>query len=213
MNVDTHPFVAPPPDEDQWHPAPGYDGVIIDSRYPELVHKVQRLNEAFTTAAPTGDVMAEVTSKLDEAIKLLAEYEVPEAEWLAGRRLELADKGQAFTPAFEVTEWDRDHVVGTLSFNRYYVGGNNAAHGGAIGLVFDDILGRLAGTSGRGVSRTAYLNISYRQVTPIDKELTVIGRFEREEGRKRFIHGEILDGDVLCAEAEGLFIALLPGQP
>jgi hypothetical protein len=38
-------------------------------------------------------------------------------------------------------------------------------------------------------------------------------RYEREEGRKRFLTGWVRDGDVLVAEAEALFVALRPGQP
>jgi hypothetical protein len=36
---------------------------------------------------------------------------------------------------------------------------------------------------------------------------------DRIEGRKRFLRSELRDGDVLVAEAEGLFVALNPGQP
>ena len=33
------------------------------------------------------------------------------------------------------------------------------------------------------------------------------------EGRKAFVRGELLDGDTLLAEANGLMVRLLPGQP
>ena len=55
---------------------------------------------------------------------------------------------------------------GTVRFGRHYLGGNNAAHGGAIPLLFDDALGRFANSHGRPIARTAYLHVDYRSVTP-----------------------------------------------
>ena len=54
--------------------------------------------------------------------------------------------------------------------------------------------------------------MNYRSITPIDVELTLSGRFDREEGRKRFLVAELRAGDTLLADAEGLFVALKPGQ-
>jgi len=79
--------------------------------------------------------------------------------------------------------------------------------------VFDDLLGRLANAGGRRTSRTAYLTVNYRSITPIGRELRLEGRVDRQEGRKRFLTGRLFDGDTLCADAEGLFIELRPGQP
>ena len=45
-----------------------------------------------------------------------------------------------------------------------------------------------------------------------DKELQVSAWVTKVEGRKRFVRGELRDGDLLCADAEGLFIELLPHQ-
>ena len=40
----------------------------------------------------------------------------------------------------------------------------------------------------------------------------MIVRFDREEGRKRYLTGEIRHGERLCAEAHGLFVVLRPGS-
>jgi hypothetical protein len=37
--------------------------------------------------------------------------------------------------------------------------------------------------------------------------------FVSEQGRKRVLRAELTRGETLCAEAEGLFIALRPDQP
>jgi hypothetical protein len=73
-------------------------------------------------------------------------------------------------------------------------------------------MGRLANT-GRPPSRTAFLHVNYRTITPIETRLSIEAHFESEEGRKRILRGVIRDGDTVCADAEGLFVALRPGQP
>ena len=68
--------------------------------------------------------------------------------------------------------------------------------------------------TGRPISRTAFLHVDYRNVTPIDTELTVRGWLREAEGRKAFVNAEMRRPDgTLCAEAHGLMVRLLPGQP
>jgi acyl-coenzyme A thioesterase PaaI-like protein len=83
-------------------------------------------------------------------------------------------------------------------------------HGGVLPLLFDEVLGRAAASHGRERIRTAYLNVAFKALTPLDSELTVRGWVDRVEDRKLFVRGELRDGEVLCAEAEGLFVALKP---
>jgi hypothetical protein len=77
-----------------------------------------------------------------------------------------------------------------------------------VALLFDEVLGRLADTGGRPPARTAYLNTDFRAITPIRCELQVRAWIEREEGRKRFLAGEIREGSLLLAEARALFVSL-----
>jgi acyl-coenzyme A thioesterase PaaI-like protein len=114
-------------------------------------------------------------------------------------------------PALHVEELDPDHVRGHVTFGRFFVGGNGAAHGGAIALIFDEMMGRLANTE-RRPSRTAYLHVNYRSVTPLDRVLRAEARLGRLDGRKRFLSASLRDGELICADAEGLFVELRPGQ-
>jgi hypothetical protein len=51
-------------------------------------------------------------------------------------------------------------------------------------------------------------------VTPINAPLTIRGRADSAEGRKVFVSGELTDGEgSVLAEAHGLMVRLLPGQP
>ena len=80
-------------------------------------------------------------------------------------------------------------------------------------LLFDSVFGMVIHAAGRPISRTAFLHVDYRKVTPIDTPLTARGWVRESEGRKAFVRGELLDGDTLLAEANGLMVRLLPGQP
>ena len=55
------------------------------------------------------------------------------------------------------------------------------------------VLGRLAGAGGRPRSRTAYLHVNYRSVTPLDRELQVQAAVDRVEGRKIWITAALRD--------------------
>lgn len=117
----------------------------------------------------------------------------------------------ALLPSLSFTE-DGNRLSGSVNFGRFHVG-REAAHGGAISLVFDEVMGALAGSRQRSRTRTAYLHVDFRAVTPIEKDLSVQAWFDAEAGRKRFLRANISDGDVVCSEAHGLWIELKPGQP
>jgi len=181
--------------------------------FGRMIAALRLVQDRVAAANPPPSVVADVADRLDEVASLLEPHEVAERQQIAGRRLDLPGRGQSMLPTFTADEWDDDHVRGRVTFTRFYLGGNGAAHGGTIPLLFDDVLGRLANMGGRPPSRTAYLNVDFRKITPIGRELRVQARFDREEGRKRFLSGEIYDGDAVTAEAGGLFVALRPGQP
>jgi len=64
-----------------------------------------------------------------------------------------------------------------------------------------------------GVTRTAYLTVQYRSLTPLSTPLTCRTWVDKRDGRKAFVKGTLHDGDRLCAELDALFIELKPGQP
>lgn len=178
-----------------------------------MIDALRVLQDRITAAAPPADLVADATKTLTELAARLEAYEVGEREQLTGHLVDVPGRGQTMSPVLHIDEHDGEHVVGHVTYGRFYLGGNGAVHGGAIPLLFDEILGRFANTGGRKPSRTAYLHVDFRSITPVGRRLWVTARFVREEGRKRFLHGTIHDGDTLCAEAEGLFVELRPGQP
>jgi hypothetical protein len=74
--------------------------------------------------------------------------------------------------------------------------------------MFDELLG----FAQLGPGFTAYLKVDYRKPTPLNTPLTLSAGVDKVEGRKRWVRGTCLAGDVLLSEAEGLFIAPHSGQ-
>jgi acyl-coenzyme A thioesterase PaaI-like protein len=202
-----------PADLNIWRAPPGFDGREASTEFAHLAEALRLVQDRFTAAAPTSQAAAEATGLLTAAAALLEPFAVTERDQVAGRRLDLPGRGQTLVPPFYVEEWDNASVRGHVTFTRFYLGGNGAAHGGTVPLFFDEVLGRLANIDGRPRSRTAYLNVDYRRITPIGEELQVTARIEREEGRKRFLSAEVLHDGLVTAEASGLFVQLRPGQP
>jgi acyl-coenzyme A thioesterase PaaI-like protein len=99
-------------------------------------------------------------------------------------------------------------------FSRFHVGGNMAVHGGVIPLLFDWHFGMIVSAADRTASRTAYLHVDYRAITPIERPLVARGRIESIDGRKAHVTATMTDEDgTVLSEANGLMIQLLPHQP
>ena len=99
-------------------------------------------------------------------------------------------------------------------FTRSHVGGNNAVHGGMIPLFYDWLFGMVVSTAGCPPTRTAFLHVDYRSITPIDEPLTAHGRISDVDGRKFFVAASMTAADgTLLSEANGLMVRLLPHQP
>jgi acyl-coenzyme A thioesterase PaaI-like protein len=180
--------------------------------FSALIDALRTLQDAVTGARPPAAALEETTRQVAELTRQLAKYQVDEREQIAGHLAETPGRGQALIPPVHLDEIAPGAIRGHVTFGRFYLGGNGAVHGGALPLVFDDLMGRLANT-GRSPARTAYLHVNYRNVTPIETRLTIEARLESVVGRKRLLRGELRHGGTVCAEAESLFVALRPGQP
>jgi acyl-coenzyme A thioesterase PaaI-like protein len=162
------------------------------------------------TAAPS-EVIVSVVRQLEEITDQLAPYSLaaqPVSGWDDTHR---AAHTRTLTPVLDEVHLTPERMSAWVTLSPFYLGANGAAHGGSIPLVFDQALAQLAQYR-RTISRTAYLNVSYRAVTPVLKRLKVEGRIERIEGRKRFLSGAILNHDVVTAEAQALYVELRAGQ-
>lgn len=184
----------------------------VPSGYLEMVEQARALLDALTAAVPDDDLVGAVTTQLRHVTELLEATAVDEYHQLAGRIDSVPGRGQVLVPPVQVVSQDDTRIEGAVTFTRHFLGGNGAVHGGAVPLLFDDVLGRFAQSSGRPTSRTAYLHVDYRSITPVDKPLKLAAQIVSEQGRKKLVRATLHDGDVLCSEAEGLFVVLRPGQ-
>jgi acyl-coenzyme A thioesterase PaaI-like protein len=100
-------------------------------------------------------------------------------------------------------------LAGTAWFDYQYEGPPTCVHGGVIAMVFDEILGAANIAEGRP-GMTGTLTIRYLKPTPLRTTLRVEAHCTDQQGRKIYTRGAIYHGDVLTAEAEGVFIQLVP---
>ena len=193
---------------------PDYEIAEPPESFVRFVSAMRRLQDLAMSANPGEDDWEKAADRAEELVELLAPSEAPEGVPPAGRSHKLPGMGSLLLPPWMLTRYKPDGVEMRGHFTRYYVGGNSAVHGGVLPLLFDWMFGMVVHASNRPISRTAFLHVDYRKVTPIDRPLVVRGRVDSAEGRKAFVSGELTDDDAaVLAEAHGLMVRLLPGQP
>ncbi|WP_433659758.1 PaaI family thioesterase [Nocardia sp. CA-128927] len=186
----------------------------IGRNFGPFVEAMRTLQDLAVSVDAPDEVFGAALDHAQQLIALLEPHRAPELQGPAGRAVELPGRGSLLLLPWQVAEAGPDGIRMTGEFRRFHLGGNGAAHGGVLPLLFDDLLGMIVHYAGRPISRTAYLHVNYRKITPLETPLTVRGRVDRTEGRKTFITAELLDeqGNVL-ADCEGLMVQLLPWQP
>ncbi|HKC27986.1 MAG TPA: hypothetical protein VKB75_08225 [Jatrophihabitans sp.] len=179
------------------------------------LHLAQRvLQDRLTGAVLPPELMEKVTAQLLDIVDAVAAYQRPEADRIDGWRPDLPGRGHPLLPPYVIDSEGDETLTGVVTFSRFHLGGNGAAHGGALPLLFDDVLGRVMNHNQPGVSRTASLTVNYRRITPLDVELRWEASRDRVDGRKRWGSARLFDSSgLLLADADGLFLQLLPGQP
>jgi len=83
------------------------------------------------------------------------------------------------------------------------------AHGGSMAAVLDEVLGLAAWAAGYPIV-VGNLNVSFRNLLPLQQVVTVESRVISAEGRKVMVHGRICSGDTAYAEGECLCITIPP---
>jgi acyl-coenzyme A thioesterase PaaI-like protein len=175
---------------------------------------VRRLQDLAVSTNPDEASWIAASEAIERACDTLEPHQVPDGQAPAGRAAKLPGLGHPLIPPWTFTEYGADGVIMEGQFSRFHVGGNMAVHGGVIPLFYDWHFGMIVSAAGRPISRTAYLHVDYRAVTPIDQPLISRGRIDRIDGRKAFITATMTDADgTVLSEANGLMIKLLPHQP
>jgi acyl-coenzyme A thioesterase PaaI-like protein len=108
-------------------------------------------------------------------------------------------------------EWREPRAIGRVRFGTPYEGPPGCVHGAVIAAAFDQIL-NAANLMRGNPGPTRKLEIRYRRPTPLGENLVFEGWQERTEGREIFAAGRLMAGDVVTAEAEGVFVHLSADQ-
>jgi acyl-coenzyme A thioesterase PaaI-like protein len=181
---------------------------------------VRRVIERLTATSAPPELLAEVTARMDEALRMLEPHSVlrsyrgsSEASGLAQDRAffdwsPLLGLSNPVAPPIRVSIED-GKVVGRGRFGIAYEGPPGCVHGGLIAAAFDEILGLTQSLSG-AVGMTGTLTIRYRRPTPLHRDLRFEGTVEGVAGRKVTTSARLWADDELTAEATGLFVTISP---
>jgi acyl-coenzyme A thioesterase PaaI-like protein len=184
---------------------------------PELARfmsAMRRLQDIVVSTNPDPTLWNDTAEAIEGVCARLEEHKAPAGVAPAGRARHLPGLGHPLVPPWQIVESGPDEVTMQGHFSRFHVGGNGAVHGGVIPLFYDWHFGMVVSAAGRPDSRTAYLHVDYRRVTPTDEPLAARAWIDSVDGRKAFVRATMTDsaGNVL-SEANGLMIKLLPHQP
>jgi acyl-coenzyme A thioesterase PaaI-like protein len=206
------------PGDHQKHPGGGFNPPEPTTKggpdYGRFIDTVRKLQDHARAVDAPNEVITEAADQLEKVSALLSPFDSDEWQSPSGRRMDLPMRGNILTIPMSSRKTEDGRIEGWARFARFHLGRNGAVHGGALGMLFDSVLGLTASvlTGGRR-QRTAYLKINYRNIVPIEKELQFNAGIDTVDGRKIFVSGRLSDGDILLTEADALFVRLKPGQP
>lgn len=103
---------------------------------------------------------------------------------------------------------DSRDLVARVWFGPGTAGPPGNAHGGSIAAIFDEVLGLAAWAAGHSVV-VGNLNVSFRQLLPLEEIVEIDSKITSVKGRKIKVHGRITDGkNTVYAEADCLCITI-----
>jgi acyl-coenzyme A thioesterase PaaI-like protein len=200
------------------HPGGGFNPPVPTTKggpdYGRFIEAVRTLQDHARAADAPDEVITEAADLVEKATTLLEPYHADEWASPSGRRMDLPNRGNILQIPVDLHITANNRVGGTAQFRRFHLGRNGAAHGGAVAMLFDSLLGFTAfRLSHSRAQRTAFLHIDYRKIAPVEQDLRVDAGLDDIEDRKIYVSGRLLDGDSVLAEAHALFVKLRPGQP
>jgi len=120
--------------------------------------------------------------------------------------------GGANPMGLNATLWREGEVAFMeATFEKAFEGAPGRAHGGIVAALIDETMGLVMSIQGL-VAFTVQLDVSYRAPTPVFRPIVSKGWLEKRDGRKLYINCEVTDGDVVCAEAKGIFVSVDPAK-
>jgi hypothetical protein len=203
----------------------GWDSAELRAVTPEqqaardVAEAIRRLARELETTSATIEALGELSAEIDRLTGLLEEGDrlattagdSPNVVYQGHRLRERSPFiGRANPVALPlIVEFVDGGIDAVANFGTLYEGPPGCLHGGYIAGIFDEVLGAAQTLSGQA-GMTGRLTIHYRSPTPLNTDLHLKARLDSVNGRKILCKGTLHAGDRLCAEAEGLFIAVDP---
>lgn len=203
----------------------GWDSAELRAVTPEqqaardVAEAIRRLARELETTSATIEALGDLTAEIDRLTGLLEEGDrlattagdTPNVVYQGHRLRERSPFiGRANPVALPlIVEFVDGGIDAVANFGTLYEGPPGCLHGGYIAGIFDEVLGAAQTLSGQA-GMTGRLTIHYRSPTPLNTDLHLKARLDSVNGRKILCKGTLHAGDRLCAEAEGLFIAVDP---
>ena len=102
-------------------------------------------------------------------------------------------------------------IRATVNLGYPYEGPPTCVHGGVIAAIFDEVLGAANMVAGHP-AMTGTLTVRYRKPTPLRTDLRLEARCLGRDGRKIRTWAAMYHGDLMTAEAEGIFVEVRPDR-
>lgn len=180
-----------------------------------LLSAVRAFNEAAALADADPAVTSQVLEHLSRAQNLLTSerrrlhrlpFEGPAVLREQGGGSWETGSFSTTQPRLRLTLVD-DEVHGDWRSGPLDEGPPNMVHGGISAYLLDMVSGILVQSLGvRAV--TAELTIKYRRPVPLEADLELRAKLSSVDGRKYFVHGEIIVDGAISVESRGLFITI-----
>lgn len=179
--------------------------------YEPLADSVRELIDAVIRTEVDDDTIMHARSRVDDIVADLRQRQIdgsfgvrhtrdfigmPWGNAVVGIRNALAPPVRTYR--------DGDAVCADFSLGAAYEGPPGHVHGGVCAMVLDQLLGEGASVD-NVVCYTGTISIRYltpAPLGPISARAELVGR----DGRKKYVHGTLSVGEVVTAEAEGIFI-------
>lgn len=182
-----------------------------------LTEAVRHLIDAVLTTESVGDaaldsaagrvegVVAELTGAMpDKRTARRERVERTHADYIA--RSPVLGAVSPLAPPLHAT-WDGETLMLTGQFSTACEGPPGYVHGGWIAMAFDEALGFAAVAAGHP-GMTGKLVTKYRRPTPVITDIRIRAWLENANGRIATMRCELLVGEEITAEGEGLFIEI-----
>lgn len=192
-------------------PPPIFNLTAPGPAFANFVSGMRELQDLAVCAAADEGVWEQAAQHVAALRTLLKPYEAAEGISPAGRSPTLPGAGSLLMPPWNITAFTPDGVALTVEYSRFYVGARATVHGGVLPMLFDLTFGMAIHAAGLPFSRTARMDVTYRQRVPINTVVTAHGRISHTDGRKTEVSAELRTQDgVVLAESVGLLIAPTP---